>query len=161
MGHVMRMTLEFRSPFWPRRNFGFVHSNDPWWPTWWTQPNGNVLTGWAGASRVKRMEKASQEKLTSEAVRALASVFNIPKAKIRALLIASYIHDWANDPFALGAYSYTPAGMMEMPALLPVPVDQTLFFAGEATDSDGNQGTVSGAIASGRRAAKEMLGPPL
>jgi monoamine oxidase len=36
------------------------------------------------------------------------------------------------------------------------PIDQTLFFAGEATEPD-QSGTVSGAIASGRRAAREVL----
>jgi monoamine oxidase len=36
-------------------------------------------------------------------------------------------------------------------------VDDTLFFAGEATDVTGNNGTVHGAIASGKRAAQEIL----
>ncbi len=33
----------------------------------------------------------------------------------------------------------------------------TLFFAGEATNSDGHHGTVHGAIATGARAACEIL----
>ena len=37
------------------------------------------------------------------------------------------------------------------------PLETTLFFAGEATDTAGHNGTVHGAIASGRRAAKEIL----
>jgi monoamine oxidase len=36
------------------------------------------------------------------------------------------------------------------------PVAGTLFFAGEATDAD-QSGTVAGAIASGQRAAEELL----
>jgi uncharacterized protein with NAD-binding domain and iron-sulfur cluster len=32
-----------------------------------------------------------------------------------------------------------------------------LFFAGEATDCEGHNGTVHGAIASGKRAAQEIL----
>ena len=40
----------------------------------------------------------------------------------------------------------------------PSPIDGTLFFAGEATESDGDNGTVHGAIASGRRAARRALG---
>ncbi len=62
-----------------------------------------------------------------------------------------------HDPFARGAYSYTAARMMEMPALLAAPVAGTLFFAGEATDSEGEQGTVQAALASGERAAREIL----
>jgi uncharacterized protein with NAD-binding domain and iron-sulfur cluster len=34
-----------------------------------------------------------------------------------------------------------------------MPVDNTLFFAGEATDANALNGTVHAAIASGRRAA--------
>jgi monoamine oxidase len=37
-------------------------------------------------------------------------------------------------------------------------VEETLYFAGEATNSDGYNGTVHGAIATGSRAAEELLG---
>jgi monoamine oxidase len=40
---------------------------------------------------------------------------------------------------------------------LAAPVENTLFFAGEATDTTGNNGTVHGAIASGQRAAREII----
>jgi hypothetical protein len=39
---------------------------------------------------------------------------------------------------------------------LASPIENTLFFAGEATDISGHNGTVHGAIASGRRAASEI-----
>lgn len=37
------------------------------------------------------------------------------------------------------------------------PLGNTLFFAGEATDVTGNNGTVHGAMASGLLAAKDIL----
>jgi len=37
------------------------------------------------------------------------------------------------------------------------PVDGTLYFAGEVTEPD-EMGTVAGAIASGRRAARALIG---
>ena len=40
--------------------------------------------------------------------------------------------------------------------ILAQPVEGTLFFAGEATDPD-QTGTVAGALASGYRAARELL----
>ncbi len=66
---------------------------------------------------------------------------------------------WADDPFARGAYSYVPVGVTNGPALreaLGAPVEAQLFFAGEATSVDA-PATVHGAIASGRRAAGEVL----
>ncbi|MGA9687208.1 MAG: FAD-dependent oxidoreductase, partial [Candidatus Sulfotelmatobacter sp.] len=41
--------------------------------------------------------------------------------------------------------------------VLAMPVNNTLFCAGEATDISGLNGTVHAAIASGRRAAKEIV----
>jgi monoamine oxidase len=40
--------------------------------------------------------------------------------------------------------------------VLARPLRGTLFFAGEAAESEGRTGTVHGAIASGRRAADEV-----
>ncbi|TMH32984.1 MAG: FAD-dependent oxidoreductase [Betaproteobacteria bacterium] len=40
---------------------------------------------------------------------------------------------------------------------LAAPLDDTVFFAGEATDSE-EAGTVAGALRSGMRAAREALG---
>lgn len=44
-----------------------------------------------------------------------------------------------------------------MEAALGRQIESTLFFAGEATDTGGHNGTVHGAIASGKRAAVEIL----
>ena len=62
-----------------------------------------------------------------------------------------------SDPFARDAYSYVAVGGTEVVRALAAPVEETLFFAGEATNSDGHTGTVHGAIASGRGAAHEIL----
>jgi uncharacterized protein with NAD-binding domain and iron-sulfur cluster len=48
-------------------------------------------------------------------------------------------------------------GGADAPAALARPLSRTLFFAGEAADAEGGTGTVDGAIASGRRAARQVL----
>ncbi|MFD7869478.1 FAD-dependent oxidoreductase [Microbacterium sp. NPDC059771] len=64
---------------------------------------------------------------------------------------------WTTDPFALGAASFTPVGVLaDSRAALGRPVDDRLFFAGEATDEDA-PGTVRGAIASGERVVDELM----
>ena len=73
------------------------------------------------------------------------------------LLEAEYIHDWQSDPFSRGAYSYGKVGADGAQEALASPVENTLFFAGEATDTGGHNGTVHGAVASGVRAAREIL----
>jgi monoamine oxidase len=72
-------------------------------------------------------------------------------------LEGAYFHDWQGDPFSRGAYSYGKVGADGAQEVLAKPVDNTLFFAGEATASPGSNGTVHGAVASGYRAAREIL----
>jgi monoamine oxidase len=67
------------------------------------------------------------------------------------------LHDWQADPFARGAYSYVPAGAADASLHLSYPVDGTLFFAGEHTDTSGHWGTVHAALRSGLRAAEQLL----
>jgi monoamine oxidase len=60
---------------------------------------------------------------------------------------------WSTDPFTYGSYSYLPVGATpQHRADLATPVDDRLFFAGEALDPD-NPSTVHGALASGLAAA--------
>jgi monoamine oxidase len=66
-------------------------------------------------------------------------------------------HDWAADRLVRGAYTYVRVGGMQAQANLARPVDGTLFFAGEATEHTGYQGTVHGALFAGERAADEVL----
>ena len=65
------------------------------------------------------------------------------------------MHDWRRDPFARGAYSYVTVGGGSARTGLAAPLDGALFFAGEATSSDGQGGTVNGALQTGERAANE------
>jgi len=69
---------------------------------------------------------------------------------------ASWLHDWEHDPLSRGPYSYQTVGGVDAPAALARPLRGTLFFAGEAADTEGRTGTVHGAIASGRHAAAEV-----
>jgi monoamine oxidase len=157
MGAVVKLTLQFRSRFWPVENFGFIHADEAELFTWWSDERGPVLIGWSGGPRAERLNRAGRDSLVAEALRTLARLFQVEPARIQDLLVATFTHDWVNDPFARGAYSYPPVGMGNMPRVLAAPLAGTLFFAGEATSALGDLGTVHGAFASGRRAAQELL----
>ena len=90
-------------------------------------------------------------------MQSLAELLNQPVHHLEDLLDASYFHDWETDPYSRGAYSYGGVGADGAQEALGSPVENTLFFAGEATDVTGNNGTVHGAISSGKRAAQEIL----
>ncbi|WP_460796042.1 flavin monoamine oxidase family protein [Microbacterium sp. GXF0217] len=63
---------------------------------------------------------------------------------------------WSTDPFSRGGVSFTPVGAQpSLRQALADPIEQRLFFAGEATDAHA-PGTMRGAIRSGERAAIEL-----
>ena len=94
--------------------------------------------------------------LLDQAIDSLSLILNTSTAEIRGQIEASHIHDWHDDRFSRGAYSYVPVDGLEAQEALSQPLDNKLFFAGEATCT-GHVGTVHGAIQSGRRAAREIL----
>src|SRR5205807_8828002 len=94
--------------------------------------------------------------ILNQAIASLANIFNLPVAEIRDRLERFYIHDWLDDPFSRGAYSYVPVNGLAAQQALAEPIGGKLFFAGEAT-SVGHIGTVHGAIQTGQRAATEIL----
>jgi monoamine oxidase len=77
------------------------------------------------------------------------------------LLEGAYWHDWQADPLTRGAYSFVKVGGDAAARTLAAPLEETLFFAGEATDYEGEAATVTGAIRSGERAAREIAADPL
>jgi len=65
------------------------------------------------------------------------------------------LYSWADDPFALGAYSGWDRTSWERRGVLAEPLGR-LAFAGEHTAGD-RHGTMEGALRSGRRAAGQAL----
>jgi monoamine oxidase len=64
---------------------------------------------------------------------------------------------WSTDQWARGSYSFLPVGATpSLRVALAQPINGRLFFAGEATSSDA-PATVHGALASGTRAAQEVI----
>jgi monoamine oxidase len=66
------------------------------------------------------------------------------------------IHRWGADPFARGAYSYALPGKADCRAELAAPVDDRLFFAGEACSPD-DFSTTQGAYLTGNDAADAII----
>ena len=74
--------------------------------------------------------------------------------------VAVTVTGWADDPYALGAYTHVPPGCSNADIdLLGTPVDGRLLFAGEHTQS-ARLGYADGAMTSGVREAKRLLGTP-
>jgi monoamine oxidase len=165
MGDAERVSLCLGSDAWvaPGRfpPEGFLMTGEPPFPVWWVSrpPPFPVVTGWSGGRNARALGQLGPAAARVDAaVAALAAALGADAGRLRQDLRGGFSHDWMADPFARGAYSYAGVGGSDAGTELAAPIDGTLFFAGEATESDGQNGTVHGAIASGHRAAKQVLG---
>jgi monoamine oxidase len=154
-GPVIRVALAFDEEFWRRRttDAAFFHSPQAAFPTFWTPlpMRAPLLTCWAGGPKAARLTGKSPKKLIEEALRSVGGVFGrVPP------LMGALVQDWQADRWSRCGYSYLLVGGEGAREELAAPLKQTLFFAGEATDSE-ESGTVAGALRSGQRAAKEVL----
>jgi monoamine oxidase len=95
--------------------------------------------------------------LASEAIGAIARALGISIAAVNKALVSTHTHDWLWDEDSLGAYSYVAVGGAEASAEMSEPVEGTLFFAGEHTDTTGHWGTVHAALRSGLRAGRQVV----
>jgi monoamine oxidase len=168
MGKVVRVTLCFRERFWEKlrptgdetlADLSFLFSGSELFPTWWTEMPERVpiITGWAPAHSAELLAGMSEGRVIKKAVEALSGLFGVENSRVQSLLAGAYFHDWDSDPYSCGAYSYIKVGGEGCQRTLGAPLNNTLYFAGEATDTTGFNGTVHGAIASGRRAALQAL----
>jgi monoamine oxidase len=169
MGKVVRIVLRFRHRFWETvagthdetktlSNMSFLLSDDEFFPTWWTtMPRREpAIVGWAPFQSAEKLSGKDEATVVQQALQSLSRLLGVSVENLESWLDAAHFHDWQTDPFSRGAYSYAKVGADGAQQALAAPVQNTLFFAGEATDTFGNNGTVHGAIASGYRAAQEI-----
>ena len=158
MGSVLRLVLHFRRAPWPR-DLGFLHVPGARIPTWWTPApiRAPIITGWAGGPSADALLALDRQELLAAALDVLAPAIGTPRSELGGLLVDSRHHNWSADPLSRGAYSYALVGGADAFEALGTAVAGTLVAAGESTAGDGENGTVQGAIASGRRAAQALL----
>jgi monoamine oxidase len=162
MGPIVKVLLRFRRPLWrdrgPRR-LAFLHVPGAPVPVFWTlAPLAfPALVGWAGGPHAHALGGRSFRAVASAAVRSAARGLGRTSAAIEDALDAVTVVDWTADPWARGGYAAFPAGSARAVRELAQPVAGTIFFAGEATADPSGAGTVEGALATGERAAREVL----
>jgi monoamine oxidase len=161
MGPVLKVVLDFRTPFWEEvqdgrfRDTAFFRAQQCEMGAVWTRlpQRTPLLVAWAGGGTAQSLIDRKVDPIAA-ALSTCSTLF--PTVDVNAVLRNAYYHDWQADPFSRGAYSFLRVGGGDARETLRAPVDQTLFFAGEATWGD-DAGTVGGAFESGYRAADDVM----
>ncbi len=170
MGSVLRTVFAFTERFWERglgdepddgalASLSFLHSRGATVPVWWTlfPLRAPVMVGWVGGPPAAALCALPDDEIARRSLRDLAGHLGTGEERLDELVVGSWTHNWERDPYARGAYSYAAVGGSGAARRLSRPVASTIFFAGEATDTGGHSGTVEGALATGRRAARGVL----
>ena len=163
-GNVIKILLRFATKFWADddrqdlTDLSFLVS-DATVPTWWTQhpANQSVLTGWFAGPKADRVSSLTEAELIEMGLSSLAEIFELPSDRIRRELVASRAINWANDPFAQGAYSYATPKTRAAQSAMRQPDGTGIFLAGEALYAGPDMGTVEAALANGLETAQTIL----
>ncbi|MEZ4663353.1 MAG: NAD(P)/FAD-dependent oxidoreductase [Caldilineaceae bacterium] len=158
MGNYDKVVLKFPHRFWPQEPQRFQYLNDSGIGSAWLNiahyKDAPVLINYHAGSRAQFVNRLSDAEYLGRALDALRVMFKCdvpaPVAIVRT--------NWESDPFALGSYSFQKVGCeLEDRQRLATPIDNRLFFAGEATHPH-YFATVHGAYETGVRAAREVIG---
>ena len=123
--------------------------------TYHLRPFGqNCIEGFFGGRYARDLEDAGEGALMAASIDEIVALLGSDyRRKLKPLGESR----WAHDPFARGSYSHALPGHADKRAVLAAPIDDRLFFAGEAT-SPYFFSTAHGAQETGLRAAAEVMG---
>lgn len=161
MGSLNKIVLRFSEAFWPRDPFALVRI---------TGGRGDfsifvnahhfidepILVCILPAEHARAVEDMSETDAAHTALESLRAMYgaHVPEP------VGSIRTQWGRDPFSLGAQSYNRFGeSAEQRDVLAQPINDRLYFAGEATDRR-LYGSVAGAYRSGAAAATRIMASP-
>jgi monoamine oxidase len=159
-GTVIKIILIWNASFWkaavPDAQFILA---DSFIPTWWTQHPSDIpiLTGWLGGPKATQWAGKPDVFFLDQALESLSGIFSIPVDELRNYLAGSRIFNWKFEAWSRGAYSYALAGYKNAKAAIREPVDQRIYFAGEACYDGPYPGTVEAAVVSGLETSRLIL----
>jgi lysine-specific histone demethylase 1B len=96
----------------------------------------------------------NDEAITAALLAELDAMYN---GQASACFVASVVANWTKHPHIQGGYSYSPVGMGNARKLAAQPVGNSVFFAGEAMNTNGHHQTVFGAVETGYREVQNIL----
>ncbi len=112
----------------------------------------NIAIVFTGGRHAIWLEKQGQQASHDYALDRVAEVFG---DDIRQYVTRSIVTAWTTEPWTRGSYSCALPGQAHQREVLARPLEERLFFAGEAT-TVGDNSTCHGAYRSGIRAAREI-----
>ncbi len=159
-GDVIKILLEFNENFWnsAKKNVAFILTDEAV-PTWWTQlpAESAILTGWIGGEKASSLKDNTDDEILKVALQSLANAFAMNIEDLKIKLKAFKIANWCKEADINGGYSFNTIKTVAARKTLQQPVNETIYFSGEALFEGTLMGTVEGALESGKKTALQVL----
>lgn len=163
-GSVIKYHFDFKEAYWKETitkkfpSLQFIFS-DARVPTWWSQNPKEIpmLTGWLGGPEAEKVHNKNENALLALAAESLAGIFKTDPEQLGKHIVRSVVVDWKADPFSNGAYSFATTETKKALKILKTPIENTLFFGGEALYEGPHTGTVEAALVNGQETAQKIL----
>lgn len=117
--------------------------------------NDNVLLAFIMGEQAEALSQLPTEAaVVNTLLQELDSMYN---GQATNNFVKAHIQDWSKNPFIGGAYSYSTIGMGDARKEAAKPLDDKVFFAGEAMNTNGHHQTVHGAVETGYKAVMDII----
>jgi monoamine oxidase len=136
MGHAEKVAFWLKRDPCPGIDMHFAMLNGEGTPdaAFQVKPYGRpMITMFAAAHFARDLFAKGEDAAITEAKRLLAEIFG---AEVARDVVAAKATQWVSNPWIRGAYSVLKPGGGEARAELARPIDDRLFFAGEAASTD-------------------------
>lgn len=117
--------------------------------------NDNILLAFIMGEQAEYLTSLDSNTAITNAL--LQELDLIYSGQASASFISAHVQNWTTNPFVKGAYSYSTVGMGNARTIAAQPIENKLFFAGEAMNINGHHQTVQGAIETGYREVINIL----
>jgi monoamine oxidase len=162
MGVLDKTYFKFPTAFWQTRedSIGFIRNvgggSSTQIPEYYTLDQAvgvPILFGFTAGAQARRFEQLDLSTISATSMASFRKIFGRSVPEPEAVVQTR----WGSDPYSYGSYSYISVGAKtEYYDTLARPIDNRVFFAGEATHRT-YPGTVHGAHLSGIREANRVV----
>ncbi len=157
MDRGMKVILKFSERLWPD-NSSYMYA-DGLVPLYWATGAGGrgedvYLTAFVCGENADVLS-AQGEAMITTILSELDTLFGDASTKY----LSHHIQDWGSEEFINGAYSYSKPGTGNARDIISKNIDSKVYFAGEATHTQGHFATVHGAMETALRAVNEIHQP--
>ncbi|KAL4499923.1 hypothetical protein ABPG72_015272 [Tetrahymena utriculariae] len=159
MGQGGKLHMKFKERFWPSNTYSFILRTKIgliWNCSYLRSKNTFVLCALiSGQTSIDMNDPNKRKEMMSELFSKLEQVFKVKK-NVEGLLLDYIWTDYNTTKYIEGVYSFPSINLGSYRSVLAQPINNQLFFAGEATDPK-YFATMNGALDTGIREAQRII----